>query len=201
MAGDGLVDQKDLKEKEAPLSSSLGSEKGSLLRLNQERFAWLCRSFLSRLYSTVHLIPSSIRSLFRVVVNATCAKFAEPETPNVVLSGIFFLRFLCPEFLERKQRIKKEIVDERRLNHIKMTCLYFVKFLQHLANGNSEFVGEMQFCGLLVEQDLPKMHSFFRDLVSVDTPSVQFDFSSWFRDVQVFVIFIFFVSFFFLQIT
>jgi hypothetical protein len=132
---------------DSPLSTITSDQ---LLEKNRDRFLWICRSFLSRLYNTVHRIPRPIRLLIQRVVNVVNGKFPGQATSNNVASCLFFLRFLCPEIISRKGLLEAELRKDPKmadkLLSVDQTLVFLVKFLQYLGNGNWDAAGKMDFC-------------------------------------------------------
>ena len=132
---------------ESPLSVDNSDR---MLEKNRDRFLWICRSFLSRLYNSVPRIPRSIRLLIQSIVGVVCQKFPGQDVANHLTSCLFFLRFLCPEVIARKTAMEMEVRKSAgmadKLMGVEQTLMFFVKFLQYLANGNWDAAGRMGFC-------------------------------------------------------
>eukprot|EP00002_Diphylleia_rotans_P025925 TRINITY_DN5147_c0_g1_i1.p1 TRINITY_DN5147_c0_g1~~TRINITY_DN5147_c0_g1_i1.p1 ORF type:complete len:745 (-),score=128.17 TRINITY_DN5147_c0_g1_i1:180-2414(-) len=98
---------------------------------NIETLKRVSQSFLDAILESLDSIPSVLREIGTIISQEVTYKF--PEARRVSMAGYFFLRFMCPPFLNPK---KYELVDDVTFNdQVQRAFILVAKILQNMANG------------------------------------------------------------------
>jgi len=129
-----------------------------------------CENLLSRIVASLSSIPLVFRCICAILVSATSKKF--PDSEKIVVSGFFFLRYICPAIVNPGS-ICPQLSPLQRRNLILVS-----KVLQNVANGVEFGLKENYLTPLnpFIRESQPLYHSFISSLSSFTfTPSSSTD--------------------------
>ena len=149
-------------------STNPTQEKEKILQQNKTRILEIMKKLLNVLEESIPYLPSTLKLLYNNLQKMVLKKF--PETPSIrysVVSSFFFLRFICPAFLNPKLF---GLYPTHVQNEAKRRLTLVAKIFQSFAN-LAEFGEKEKWLETLnpfILENIPRMKKFLDQICVVD---------------------------------